>query len=114
MAEPDPRQSDGYPEAWFLPAAVDIPAGFAWTGTYDERYRAYERCRASSPLGRDWGPGRAVFQYPNDQRATTLWYHNHALGVTRLNVYAGPAGRAEGGGARHARRAGESGAGETR
>jgi len=30
--------------------------------------------------------------YPNDQAATTLWYHDHALGITRLNVYAGLAG----------------------
>jgi bilirubin oxidase len=37
-------------------------------------------------------PGAAVFQYPNDQRATTLWYHDHTMGMTRLNVYAGPAG----------------------
>ena len=37
-------------------------------------------------------PGSAVFQYKNDQAATTLWYHDHALGLTRLNVYAGPAG----------------------
>jgi spore coat protein A len=27
--------------------------------------------------------------YPNEQSATTLWYHDHALGATRLNVYAG-------------------------
>ncbi|USK37097.1 multicopper oxidase [Cytobacillus firmus] len=33
-----------------------------------------------------------VFEYPNDQQATTLWYHDHALGVTRLNLYAGLAG----------------------
>lgn len=39
-----------------------------------------------------WGPGFATFQYPNDQRACTLWYHDHTLGMTRLNVYAGPAG----------------------
>ena len=39
-----------------------------------------------------WEPGTATFQYENDQRATTLWYHDHALGMTRLNVYAGPAG----------------------
>ena len=38
------------------------------------------------------GPGFATFQYPNDQRESTLWYHDHALGMTRLNVYAGPAG----------------------
>ncbi len=33
-----------------------------------------------------------LFEYPNDQRATTMWYHDHTLGMTRLNVYAGPAG----------------------
>src|SRR5207344_264084 len=36
--------------------------------------------------------GAALFQYRNDQRATTLWFHDHALGMTRANVYAGPAG----------------------
>ena len=30
--------------------------------------------------------------YPPQPRATTLWYHDHALGMTRLNVYAGLAG----------------------
>jgi len=30
--------------------------------------------------------------YPNKQEPTTLWYHDHALGITRLNVYAGLAG----------------------
>ena len=30
--------------------------------------------------------------YPAHPRATTLWYHDHALGMTRLNVYAGLAG----------------------
>jgi spore coat protein A len=30
--------------------------------------------------------------YQNDQEAATLWYHDHALGLTRLNVYAGLAG----------------------
>jgi spore coat protein A len=33
-----------------------------------------------------------IFRYPNDQRAATLWFHDHALGITRLNVYAGLAG----------------------
>ena len=32
------------------------------------------------------------FVYGNDQSAGTLWYHDHALGITRLNVYAGMAG----------------------
>ncbi|MGZ6839618.1 MAG: multicopper oxidase family protein [Frankiaceae bacterium] len=30
--------------------------------------------------------------YPNHQRATLLWYHDHATGATRLNVFAGLAG----------------------
>ncbi len=80
------QESDGYAEAWFLPQAVDMPAGFATTGTF------YDKFKASSPLGADWTPNSAVFEYPNDQRATTLWYHDHTLGMTRVNVYAGPAG----------------------
>ncbi len=31
-------------------------------------------------------------RYNNDQEAGTIWYHDHALGITRLNVYAGLAG----------------------
>jgi len=38
-------------------------------------------------------PGETtVYEYPNNQDATTLWYHDHALGITRLNVYGGMAG----------------------
>lgn len=38
-------------------------------------------------------PGQAAnYSYPNDQRAAMLWYHDHALGITRLNVYAGLSG----------------------
>jgi FtsP/CotA-like multicopper oxidase with cupredoxin domain len=33
-----------------------------------------------------------TYTYANDQQATTLWYHDHALSITRLNVYAGLAG----------------------
>lgn len=33
-----------------------------------------------------------TYHYHNDQEATTLWYHDHAMGITRLNVYAGLAG----------------------
>jgi o-aminophenol oxidase len=31
-------------------------------------------------------------EYPNDQAATTLWYHDHAMNITALNVFAGLAG----------------------
>ncbi len=34
----------------------------------------------------------AEFVYRNDQPSTTIWYHDHSLGMTRNNVYAGPAG----------------------
>lgn len=74
-------ESDGYPEAWWLPAANNIPADYATKGTLYDTY---------DPL--NTAPGSAIFQYPNTQRATTIWYHDHALGMTRLNVYAGPAG----------------------
>jgi spore coat protein A, manganese oxidase len=39
----------------------------------------------------DWFvPGQFVdFHYRNDQQAATLWIHDHALGITRLNVVAG-------------------------
>ena len=33
-----------------------------------------------------------TFRYNNDVPAGNLWYHDHALGITRLNVYAGLAG----------------------
>lgn len=56
--------SDGYPEAWFTNR-------FAQTGPFFET---------------------KTYHYPNDQPATGLWYHDHALGTTRLNVYAGLAG----------------------
>jgi spore coat protein A len=56
-------QSDGHPDAWYTP-------GLGITG-----------------------PGVQgnlnVFFYNNAQEAATLWYHDHALGVTRLNVFAG-------------------------
>ena len=39
----------------------------------------------------DWKtPGQSViYRYPNRQDAATLWYHDHAMGINRLNIYAG-------------------------
>ena len=39
----------------------------------------------------DWYvPGKSVtYDYPNDQDPATLWYHDHAMGINRLNIYAG-------------------------
>jgi FtsP/CotA-like multicopper oxidase with cupredoxin domain len=81
-------ESDGYAEAWYLPKAGNIPAGYATKGTWYDFFSG----KAMTKYGAAWGPGFAVFQYPNANRASTIWYHDHALGMTRLNVYAGPAG----------------------
>jgi len=84
------EESDGFPEAWYLPAANNIPGYINFTtGTYYDTFKTgFKNRYGVAP----WEPGTAVFQYPNNQRATTLWYHDHTLGMTRLNVYAGPAG----------------------
>jgi spore coat protein A len=70
-------ESDGYPEAWFLPDATNLD-GYHKFGS---KYATVEPT----------DPGAAIFEYSNDQRAATLWVHDHVLGITRLNVYAGPA-----------------------
>ncbi|MBM7691299.1 spore coat protein A [Peribacillus deserti] len=57
-------ESDGYPEAWFT-------QGYKQVGPYFRKQ---------------------IYRYDNCNRAATLWYHDHALGITRLNIYAGLAG----------------------
>jgi spore coat protein A, manganese oxidase len=79
-AHVDP-ESDGFPEAWYLPAAKNIPPRFATRGSHFGQI-----------AGAALEPGAALFQYRNDQRAATLWFHDHTLGMTRANVYAGPTG----------------------
>jgi hypothetical protein len=81
-------ESDGYAEAWYLPAADDVPSGCATEGSWYDYFKA----QAAAAFGASWGRGFATFQYPNKNRASTIWYHDHAHGMTRLNVYAGPAG----------------------
>lgn len=56
-------EDDGYPDAWT---------------TSDGKQGAFYK------------PGPNHF--PNAQPAATLWYHDHAIGITRLNIYAGLAG----------------------
>lgn len=76
------EHSDGYPEAWYLPAGS---TGVSFTqGTFYDYFK--------DKYGLNWQSGSATFEYPNTQRPTTLWYHDHTLGMTRANVYAGPAG----------------------
>ena len=85
-------ESDGYPEAWWLPAAKNIPAGFATSGTLFGDITTSTGLAGTRAKVNDGAQGYAEFQYPNDQPGTTLWYHDHTLGMTRTNVYAGPAG----------------------
>ena len=77
--------SDGYPEAWYLPVADNIPSGYASRGTWYDFFRA----KAARRLPNPWEPGTATFDYFNDQAATTMWAHDHTLGMTRANVHAG-------------------------
>ena len=56
--------SDGHPEAWYTPG-------------FEKRGPAFVR---------------EASEFPNAQPAGTLWYHDHALGITRLTTYAGLAG----------------------
>jgi FtsP/CotA-like multicopper oxidase with cupredoxin domain len=80
-AHVDPH-SDGYPEAWWLPDAKNIPGNLATAGSL------FDDATGTNP----GNLGYADYYYRQDQPATTLWYHDHSLGMTRLNVYAGPAG----------------------
>ena len=82
------EEMDGYPEAWYLPVARDLPAGYAQVGSYHDRFQE----EALDRYGTAWPAGAAVYTYPNDQRATMLWFHDHSLGLTRLNVHAGLSG----------------------
>lgn len=75
-------ESDGYPEAWWLPDASNIPLDYATEGSLANGYGGTSNT----------ANGVGSFSYPNDQPSTTLWYHDHTLGMTRSNVYAGPAG----------------------
>ncbi len=59
-----PPQFDGGPDAWWTPNKTQTGHAFVTD----------------------------VYNYPNVQESTTLFFHDHALGVTRLNVHAGLAG----------------------
>jgi FtsP/CotA-like multicopper oxidase with cupredoxin domain len=66
-----PPVSDGGPDAWWTNGGIQGPG--------------YSTAVPTSP-------NSAVYYYPNINPASTLWYHDHALGITRLNVMSGLAG----------------------
>lgn len=66
-----PWMSDGGPFHWFSPGgAVKGPSVLNW-------------------LPDDNGTLTDDYWYPNNQSARMMWYHDHAVGITRLNAYAG-------------------------
>ncbi|UCD99689.1 MAG: twin-arginine translocation signal domain-containing protein, partial [Chloroflexota bacterium] len=71
-----PPQLDGGPDAWFTRA---VPTGGVQYG------HAYYTKTGAPANG-------AIYRYPNSQEAANIWFHDHALGITRINVYAGIAG----------------------
>ncbi|WIA31356.1 hypothetical protein OEZ86_002257 [Tetradesmus obliquus] len=71
-----------------MPDAVNL-AGYATNGSWYDILRA--SAQASNP-GSVFGPGVATYTYPVSQRPAQLWFHDHVLGITRLNVYSSLAG----------------------
>ncbi len=67
-----PPVLDGGPDAWY---------------TSDGSYQGNAYYSAPGAAGNE-----AIYRYPNSQEAAPLWFHDHTLGATRLNVYAGLAG----------------------
>lgn len=87
-------ESDGYPEAWWLPDPTGSDFSCVTDPALADNVTTFV-CQGSLTNGYgtpNTANGTAAFTYPNDQPSTTLWYHDHALGMTRNNVYAGPAG----------------------
>ena len=71
-----PWVSDGGPHTWFDPKGrYGVSAG-----AHGAIYKAVNPHLA---------PGQAEYYYPNNQGARLVWYHDHAIGITRLNAYAG-------------------------
>jgi FtsP/CotA-like multicopper oxidase with cupredoxin domain len=73
-----PWISDGTPHQWTTPAGENTayPEGVSVQNVPDMP---------------DPGPGAITFFYTNQQSARLMFYHDHAWGITRLNVYAGEA-----------------------
>ena len=82
-------ESDGYPEAWYLPGSNDIPEGYHRHGTYYTTYPLPGE-EDDAPVDADAYASRgvAVYRYDNTQPTTTLFYHDHTLGISRHNNWA--------------------------
>jgi len=67
-----PPELDGGPDSWF---------------TSDGLIQGHAYYSFAGAAGNE-----AIYRYPNLQEAAPIWFHDHTLGATRLNVYAGLAG----------------------
>jgi spore coat protein A, manganese oxidase len=71
-----PPVLDGGPDAWFTSDGEHVGHGFYSKG-WDDTQPPQNYC---------------VYCYPNKQEGALIWFHDHTLGATRLNVYCGLAG----------------------
>jgi spore coat protein A, manganese oxidase len=84
------------PEKHFLP--IDHRLHGADAGKPEVRAVVHLHGGKTPPEGDGWPedwyvPGKsATYYYPNAQDPAMLWYHDHAMGINRLNIYAGLAG----------------------
>lgn len=72
-----PPVLDGGPDSWFTSDGQYIGKGFYSKGWDYINKPPQDYC---------------VYRYPNDQEEALIWFHDHTLGATRLNVYCGMAG----------------------
>ncbi|MFS0757061.1 multicopper oxidase domain-containing protein [Noviherbaspirillum sp. 1P10PC] len=75
-----PWTSDGGPHFWWTPASEGDRAATRGDSFVD---------MGPALTGKPSADGSAEMFYPNEQSARMMWYHDHALAITRLNVYAG-------------------------
>lgn len=87
--------SDGTPHQWVTPASENTPypEGVSVADVPDMWFDANGLTVPAGTPGATNNPGDGAMTifYSNAQSARLMWYHDHALGITRLNVYAGEA-----------------------
>ena len=90
-----PWISDGTPNQWITPAGeqTSYRSGVSTTNVPDMWFDASGNVVPAGTPGatNDPGPGASTYFYTNQQSARLMFYHDHTLGMTRLNVYAGEA-----------------------
>jgi spore coat protein A, manganese oxidase len=86
-----PPDSDGFAELWFGNATTSALYNAAPTLIDPPLAPPPGNAIPAGALVRPTG-NFDIYNYPMVQRASTIWFHDHALGKTRINVAAGPAG----------------------